>query len=876
MKRIFFAIVLILISFSVANATVAYPNPIKVTQPDGSVLTIRIHGDEYLNWITCGNSLVAKGADGYYRYATFASSGVSKVQGSIVRATPSGDGSNVKPPKAAFAEAAQKRQMAEKQQKAASVEGTKHFLVLLIQFSDLQFSSGDTQANTAFTNMLNQTGYYDNGATGSVKDYYSDNSHSKFAPVFDVVGPITVTGNMASYSEDDGQTENGAPRLLVEACNLANDIIDFSQYDHNGDNVVDNVFYYFAGYNAAEGATGTIWPHSSSVRYKGILLDGVYLGQYSCSSELKGTSGGQMAGIGTFCHEFGHSIGLTDFYDTDYDENGQGLALSTLSLMSSGNYNNGGKTPPYLTYEERHMLGWDNGLTKLGEGSNTLNPISGNKAYYCPTGHDGEYYLFESRPAKGWDSYTGTDGLAIYHVDKSDNLLPDGTTAASKWESGFGINIFADHQCMDLVETVSPESAVRYSTELVFPGIHNVTELNAATTPSFLAWNGTPTGYSLSGITFDSNTGNSTLQVAASKQVSGSVISLDGAPLSGAIVRLTAVETQITSVPSHIGELQLSHPVQKTGFQEVKVTTGANGTFVIPLSASGDYSLSVRKDGYVPYSTTVSVENSVNLNIYLPTIQEEAQTVLKKYSTPTNYRLGNTGLSGNDFYAGASFSAEELNNYVGSDISNISFLAANGGYNQALEIGVKVFFDNEEVVSRAAATQVFNTICTVDISDAKLTIPEGKSVTFVYYLLQMPEDSPLALADVNTETSHVPNGCLYGIWSRGGKFNINQMTDFSTGNIIISAGISDGKKIINLAGFNLIHVKSSGYAAGDDFELKLDESESNKPSAVTWYVNGENMMKKTITLSAGTYVIKADLTYPTGRKECVETQILVR
>jgi len=882
MKKIFFAIALILFSFSVADAVPAYPGPIKVTQPDGSVLTIRVHGDEYLNWITCGNSLVAKGADGYYRYASFGPDGATKAQGSIVRATLSGDGSSVKPTKAALAAAMEKRQKAEmagKIQKAAkAVGGSSPFLVMLIQYQDVKFIGGDDAAKTAFTNMLNQQGYSDNGGTGSARDYYTDNSHGKFTPVFDVVGPVTVKGNVADYldTDEDVEIQNGAERLLRDACWIINPELDFSKYDLDGDGNIDNVFFYFAGHNAAEGAAGTIWPHSYKV-LSDVRLDGKWLADYACTSELKDAEGDEMTGIGTFCHEFGHSIGLPDFYDTDYGTNGLGLALSSLSLMSSGNYNNGGNTPPYLTYEERRILGWDNGLTILKEGLNTLSPISDNSACYCPTGHDGEYYLFESRPATGWDAYTNAAGMAVYHVDKSDFILPDGITAASKWKLGYEINIFADHQCMDLVETVVPESNVHYYDEMVFPGKRNVTELNAGTAPALTAWNGASIGYGLSDISFDENTGISSFQVDIQRQISGAVVSLNGVPVSGVEITAAPVETSVTSVPGRTGSsaLQLSAPVMKAGAQEVKVITGADGTFVIPVSVSGDYSVSARKDGYVPYSTTVNVDISTNISICLPTIQNMVQTELKKYSTLTEYTLGKVDYVGYDWYGGVRFSTKDLEEHVGSNISSVSFSAYNGGDGTALEMGVKVFFDNEEVLSRAMAVHVFNTICTVDISDAGLTVPEGKSVLFMYYILGSSCYQPLSLADIYIGP-HITDACLCAIHYRGDRFNVSDLNDIESGNLVISAIVSKDGKIFSLAGFNMIHVESSGYKAGDMFELKLDESSSNPPSSVTWYVNGEAVSEKQIVLSAGTYVIKADLTYSSGRKECVETRILAK
>lgn len=46
-------------------AVKAYPWPVQVTQPDGSVITIQKHGDEFLHWTTSGGRLVTQGKDGF-------------------------------------------------------------------------------------------------------------------------------------------------------------------------------------------------------------------------------------------------------------------------------------------------------------------------------------------------------------------------------------------------------------------------------------------------------------------------------------------------------------------------------------------------------------------------------------------------------------------------------------------------------------------------------------------------------------------------------------------------------------------------------------------------------------------------------------------
>ena len=87
MKRIFLNIVLALSLLTAtaieAWAVKAIPTPVSVRQPDGSVIKVMIHGDEYLNWMTCGNRIVAYGSDGYLHYASIMADGKKVLGGRV-------------------------------------------------------------------------------------------------------------------------------------------------------------------------------------------------------------------------------------------------------------------------------------------------------------------------------------------------------------------------------------------------------------------------------------------------------------------------------------------------------------------------------------------------------------------------------------------------------------------------------------------------------------------------------------------------------------------------------------------------------------------------------------------------------------------------
>lgn len=506
MKKLYIILVLLMAVpsyFFTASAIKAYPHPITVIQPDGSSLTIQLHGDEFLNWTTCNGKLVQQAKDGFYYYASFNADGSttlskSRASSSGMNSIASMNTSHVEIPASLIQAAKIKREAARVARASDFAMGKKKFLVILVEFQDLSFTVSNPQ--NAFSRLLNEKGYSENGGTGSSYDYYYDNSNGQFDPSFDVYGPFKANGRMSSYGTDR------ASYAFAEACQNGDSQINFADYDLDNDGVIDNIFFYYAGYNQAEGGGDlTIWPHQWEFHYHtSVRLDGKRLKTYACTSEYSGYSGSKkMAGIGTFTHEFGHVIGLPDFYDTDYEQNGQAPGLSNLSLMDAGPYNNNGKTPPYMNAIEKVMVGWMKSVPEWTEsGQKTIEPAENHVAFYTPTSNPGEYFVYEYRGGNGWDKYIGATGLAIYQVDASQNKV-GGITAENMWKnwrSYNAVNTYASHECCNLIESYPGRSQYSNPKELLFPGRQNKTEFNASSNPAAVEWNGAPTGYNLSNI----------------------------------------------------------------------------------------------------------------------------------------------------------------------------------------------------------------------------------------------------------------------------------------------------------------------------------------------------------------------------------------
>ena len=521
-KKILISLVLLLTALSL-SAVPARPGRGRYTQPDGSTILLARHGDEWGHWLTDEQGrTVAKGADGYYRP-------VPEAQAQSMRRR-----------------AAARRAEARRHQQHRAGEhiafGQKRFLVVLVQFPDRAFETADARA--AFSNLMNESAYSSNGSYGSARDYYYDNSCGVFEPDFDVYGPVTVSQEMAYYGGNDSNGYDKHPEEAVyEACRLLDAEVDFSRYDNDNDGQVDLVFMYYAGYGEADGGDeDTIWPHQWGLSQAGVslALDGKTVDSYACSNELVGTGSrsGRMVGIGTACHEFGHALGLPDFYDTDYDTNGIAGGLVEFSLMDAGSYNNDGYCPPYLNMMERILLGWfneDDMLEFPSSGNYTLAHIQENKAYKTPTDQDGEYFIYECRGNEGWDAYLTAHGLLVYHVDKSSRKVRTqdyGQIPAaelwSKWTETNCINENGSHPCFYVVSAVDQANLAygfRYvadygcsyfdpdyeglAANIPFPGAGNVTTYTAK------SWNGVESDISLSGITYSGRMVSFTVTIPA-------------------------------------------------------------------------------------------------------------------------------------------------------------------------------------------------------------------------------------------------------------------------------------------------------------------------------------------------------------------------
>lgn len=208
------------------------------------------------------------------------------------------------------------RTIAEITRTEKNVIGERKVLIILVQFPDRQFVCSNEQLN----HLFNQAGYRENGATGSVFDFFHEVSEGQLAISSSIIGPFTTANPMSYYGRNTGLSSNDANpyAMFQEALEFAKSQVDLREYDCYDDGLIDNIHIIYAGYGEEAGASANaIWTHESSFKdvavYENLSID-----RYSCSPELRGNKGETITTIGPPCHEICHALGAMDFYDTDY------------------------------------------------------------------------------------------------------------------------------------------------------------------------------------------------------------------------------------------------------------------------------------------------------------------------------------------------------------------------------------------------------------------------------------------------------------------------------------------------------------------------------------------------------------------------------
>ena len=450
MKKILLSITFALMGIVSGFAAKAYSGIVTVTQSDGTELNVRIYGDEHFNWLTTEDGVLLVQEGNNYYIAETTSYGTLKATSYIAH------NANKRVP--AEIKAIKKQDLSRFRsyaiQKASPTKamgtgnsGVKYFphsgspkaLVILVEFSDTPFQSGE-KAKNVFEHFLKgktedalpdgyeaYTGSYAKANlrnNGSVSDYFYVMSQGTYTPQFDVVGPYKL--NHSSFYYGQGENDN-TYALVSDACKAADGDVDFSEYDADGDGMVDLVYIIYAGYPASmSGNPNDIWPKSGTGDFgtydgKKVSRFGVHA-ELNFGLELNQKNGFLLSGIGLFCHEFSHTLGLPDLYPTVDASKVDNQNPEMWDLMDGGEYTyNGGYCPTPYSPWEMDVMGWASPV-ELGDDAKQvkLNSYFTERTAYKINGENDEYLLIQNIQKGGWWNGIANvynTGMLIWRID---------------------------------------------------------------------------------------------------------------------------------------------------------------------------------------------------------------------------------------------------------------------------------------------------------------------------------------------------------------------------------------------------------------------------------------------------------------------------
>lgn len=439
-----------------AAARPATPELLRHVNPDGSVVEYRLHGNEHFSYITDAEGVSILEYNGGRLEQAFRN-------GTALRAVDSDiELLRAEAPEPFKVDTKVTNRMPplvqagpDKGRTTYNTVGEVPSCVILLEFPDVPFSSANPVDQ--FDRLCNEEGYSDFRNRGSARDYYMACSNGKFQPHFDVYGPVKLEHPSAWYTNqidvDSRYPSNDKSarwgKALYEAITALDKDVDFSKYDCDNDGVIDNIFFFYSGYGQADGGgVTTIWPHQSdylrfTAKYGWPLglpdlnPDGVSFRTYACANELNNSSAIPASerpfvdGIGSFCHEYGHVLGLPDLYDTGY--NGC-KTPGRFSVMDQGSYNELSTCPPLFSAYEQWLCRWLE-YTDAEDGETyQLNPLCDSdrnavrlriRMPGSAGGYQTEYYVIESRGPESWDYSVPEHGVLIWRINYNNSIWAD-------------------------------------------------------------------------------------------------------------------------------------------------------------------------------------------------------------------------------------------------------------------------------------------------------------------------------------------------------------------------------------------------------------------------------------------------------------------
>ena len=613
-----FMIIVLLAGAQVCEAVPASPTIVTFTQPDGTTFRVRKWGDEWLHGVETedGYSIVKDKRSGNWTYAVRDTAGRLTASDRVVgrAAPPAGAPKRLRPAPEILKQAQRARVLLPR--KAPPATGTANIPVLMINFSDTSTTYSPANFQTSLFNTTGRT----------MKTYYEEVSNDSFsvsAGTSGVLGWYRAKNGHDYYgtNDDDGDPTDGDDQfqgaLVTEAVLAADPSVNFANYDADGDCYVDVVMIIHQGTGEDDSGNPTdIWSQRwdlDSAEYKEHGGNGSITTNDNCPAggkmivndftlQAERLSTGEQMTVGVFAHEYGHVLGIDDFYDRDYSSAG----IGGWCLMAAGSWAGTsvpGDSPSHMNPWIKAKLGWVTPYKVSG----TLTNRTIEAAYRRPDfyqlmdgtpGASGEYFLVENRYRAGFDAGLPSSGLAIWHVDErqtdNDNeCYPPSNCSTTHYK----VSLEQADGLWDLEKNHNSWNA----TDLWYSG--NKTTFNASSTPNSNFYSGAASGTSVTSISAPAVFMTATLTGIAD------ITPPLPSPMTWATAPYAASSTSISMTATTATETQ--HPPVWYSFYYLGSSTGGTGGTDSGLRSSTSYTDSGLQPNY-QYAYTVLARDSAD------------------------------------------------------------------------------------------------------------------------------------------------------------------------------------------------------------------------------------------------------------------------
>ncbi|MCP4590821.1 MAG: M6 family metalloprotease domain-containing protein, partial [bacterium] len=406
-----------------ASAAPTFGEVFELLQPNGSLVSVRIWGDEFYGVTETldGYAVVRDPQTRFFCYAELSADGNDLVSTGVrlgqtvpaglaphLRINPAAAMAKIQDARAEFEEIQARTQAARGGLRGPSI-GDVAGITLLIDFPE----EAGVIPQADVDNYCNQVGYSGNSNNGSIRDYFFDVSGGALTYTNFVTAYYTAANPKSYYTDETIPWGDRGEDLTKEALNaLETAGFDFSAYDADSDTKLDALNMFYVGEHGNNWAEG-LWPGSIGFNTTW-TADGIDVERFQMTN-----MGGGLT-IATFCHENGHMLmGWPDLYDYSDPGPEDSAGVGQFCLMCSA----ASATNPVQPCGPLKMrVGWTttHALTTCQKDLTVTAGTNPNEIYkFDNPGNAQEYYILENRQQTGRDTWIPDAGLAIWHVDEA-------------------------------------------------------------------------------------------------------------------------------------------------------------------------------------------------------------------------------------------------------------------------------------------------------------------------------------------------------------------------------------------------------------------------------------------------------------------------